>query len=208
MRMRSLADYLVALKDEANIRRIEKRRWRERRQSGRRKSGNRFFATNPATTKDYRAGCDSTQSHPALSSPPAAAMIQPPAQPASLSPPAPTPRRRGDGMLYSTTPARSPATDRPQNITTLPHNAPSCAPMYPRRFARRKMLAFGSSSVALAARQRKATPTWPIEPTPRRSSKGVDYCGPPSKNRREDLPAGPAAHRTQRQRDSNRAPFR
>lgn len=26
-----LADYLVALKDEANVRRIEKRRWRERR---------------------------------------------------------------------------------------------------------------------------------------------------------------------------------
>ena len=110
-------------------------------------------------------------------------------------------------MLDSTTPALSPATDRPQKITTLPHNSPSCAPINPRRFVRRKMLAFRGSSIALAARQRKAAPTSPIEPTPRRSSKGVDYFAPRSISRREDLPAGTAPHRSKPQRDSNRAPL-
>jgi len=37
-------------------------------------------------------------------------------------------------MLDSTAPTRSPATDRPPKITTLPHNLPSCAPIDPRRF--------------------------------------------------------------------------
>jgi len=110
-------------------------------------------------------------------------------------------------MLDSTIPTRSPATDRPPKITTLPHNSPSCAPINPRRFARRKMLALRGSSIALVARHRKTAPTSPIEPTPRRSSKGVDYFAPPSIILREDLPAGTAPRRTPRQVDSNRAPL-
>jgi hypothetical protein len=109
-------------------------------------------------------------------------------------------------MLDSTTPTLAPATDRPQKIATLPHNAPSCAPMNPRHLARRKMLEIRGSSIALAARQRRTGPTSPIEPTPRRSSKGVGHFGPPSKIRCEDLPAGAAPHRTERHRDSNPAP--
>ncbi len=110
-------------------------------------------------------------------------------------------------MLDSTTPGLSPATDRPQKITTLPHNSPSCAPVNPRRFVRRKMLAFRGSSIALAARHSKTHPTSPIEKTPRRSSKGVDYLAPPSTGRREDLPPGITPRRAPRQVDSNRAPL-
>lgn len=110
-------------------------------------------------------------------------------------------------MLDTTTPAHAPAADRPQKITALPHNASSCGPIDPRRFARPRMLAFRASSVALAARWRKAGPTSPVEPTPRRSSKGVDYFGPRRTNRHEDLPADTASLRAGRRLDSNRAPL-
>ncbi len=81
-------------------------------------------------------------------------------------------------MLDSTTPGLSPATDRPQKITTLPHNSPSCAPVNPRRFVRRKMLAFRGSSIALAARHSKTHPTSPIEKPPPSVVKRGRLLGP------------------------------